>query len=132
MATNASTWFYHTPENNPYILQERVNSTLWMARLTDVYFVAEQTEAPFRMTAVYQGQPLVMEWEPDRWLRLTTTSAIPAVLTALSNVLQIPASLTYTDGSGKIITEWHRDGGDTRWQEIQGNPIFQSPVQLSR
>lgn len=130
MATNARTWFYETPENSPYLLQERVNSTLWMARLWDVSFVAEQTTAPYRMTATRKGQHLVIEWEPGKWLRLTTEAAAPSVVSAFSNILQIPATLTYTDGNGQIITEWHRDGGTARWREIQGNPIYQSPIRL--
>jgi hypothetical protein len=131
MASNARTWFYETPENNAYWIQERVNSTLWMARLTEVYFVAEQTEAPFRMSAVWHDKPLIIEWEPGKWFRLTTLEAVPSIVRAFSNILQIPVTLTFTDVQGQTITEWHRDGGETRWREIQGNPIYQSPVRLS-
>lgn len=130
MATNARTWFYETPEDSPYLLQERVNSTLWMARLWDVFFIAEQTTAPFRMTATRQASPLTIEWETGKWLRLIAAADEPSVVGAFSNILQIPATLTYIDSSGRIITEWHRDGGTARWREIQGNPMFQSPVRL--
>ena len=67
MATNARTWFYQTPENNPYLLQERVNGTLWMARFWDVYFITERAEPPFCMSAVYKGLPLVIERHGRRW-----------------------------------------------------------------
>lgn len=132
MATNARTWFYETPENNAYLLQERVNTTLWMARLLDVYFTAENTEPPFRMTGFWQGTPLVIEWQPGQWFRLVAPRDVPAIIAAFSNILQIPASLTYTDIEGRIITEWHRDGGEAQWREIQGNPTYQSPVRLNK
>jgi hypothetical protein len=131
MATNARTWFYNTPENNPYLLQERVNSTLWMARLNNVFFITEQAEAPFQMAAEWHDLTLLIEWEPGKWFRLVTTQDVPAFVAAFSNILQMPAALTYTDIEGRIVTEWHRDGGETRWREIQGNPTYQSPVRLS-
>ncbi len=131
MATNARTWFYETPEKSAYLLQERVNGNLWMARLSDVYFVAEQAEPPYRMTAVWQGHPLTLEWETGKWLRLSSDASLPAVIGAFSNVLQIPATLTYLDSTtGRVITEWHRDGGNTRWREIQGNPSYHNPARL--
>ncbi|GAB4574992.1 MAG: hypothetical protein Kow0077_24300 [Anaerolineae bacterium] len=132
MATNARTWFYETPENSPYLLQERVNSTLWMARLWDVYFITESATEPYRMTATWQGHPLTIEWETGKWFRLIADTDVPTVVSAFSNVLQIPATFTYTDTNGRIITEWHRDGGEARWREIQGNPIYQSPLRLDR
>lgn len=131
MASNAGSWFYETPEANPYLLQERVNSNLWMARLWDLYFVTVQAEAPFAMKAKWHDQPISMAWQPGQWLRLTSEEAVPLVSVAFSNILQIPATLTYTDVDGKTINEWHRDGGEARWREIQGNPTFQSPVRLS-
>jgi hypothetical protein len=132
MATNARTWFYETPENNAYYLQERVNGTLWMARLTDLFFVTDRAEAPFRMSATWQDNPLAIEWEPGEWLRMTSPADVPLVVSAFSNILQLKAALTYTDVDGQIITEWHRDGGAARWREIQGNPTYQSPVRLSQ
>ena len=131
MASSARTWFYETPENSPYLLQERVNSNLWMARLWDLYFVAERTEPPFRMSAVWHGRPLIIEWQPGKWFRLIAEEDVPEVLSAFSNILQLHAALTYTDSEGRIVTEWHRDGGEARWREIQGNPIYQNPVRLS-
>lgn len=132
MASSSRTWFYDTPENNAYLLQERVNSNLWMARVSGVFFVAETTEPPFRMTTTWQGQQLTLEWEPGAWLRLTSEAEASGIASAFSNILQLPAAFTYTDNTGQVITEWHTDGGDARWREIQGNPSFQSPVRLGR
>lgn len=131
MATTARTWFYNTPEQQPYLLQERVNGTAWANRLMDVYFVTERAEVPFKMSGQWQGQALIIEWEPNQWFRLTCAQDVPNVVAAFSNILQLPAALTYTDFDGKIITEWHRDGGEARWRDIQGNPTFQSPVRLN-
>lgn len=132
MASHAGTWFYSTPDNKPFVLQERVNSNLWMARLFEIFFTAESTEPPYRMSSPYQDQKLVIEWEPSKWLALTTAQEVPLVAGAFSNILQIPAALTYTNIDGQIVTEWHADGGDARWRQIQGNPTFQSPVRLNR
>ena len=132
MATNARTWFYNMPEQKPYLLEERVNGTLWMARLSDVYFHAEKVEPPFRMSAEWRGLPLVIEWEPGKWFRLYAPQEVPEVVSAFSNVLQLPAALMYVDVDGQVVTEWHRDGGEARWREIQGNPSYQSPVRLRR
>ncbi len=130
MATNARTWFYETPENSPYLLQERVNGTLWMARLQDVYFAADSATAPFSMSATWQGRPVSIQWEPGQWFRLTADGQAHALVTAFSSILQIPHVMTYTDLNGSAVTEWHRDGGDARWREIQGNPMYQNPARL--
>jgi len=132
MATNARTWFYNTPEAQPYLLQERVNGTLWMARLWGLYFVTEQAQPPFAMSARWQDQSLRIEWQPGQWFRLIADGNAPPVVNAFSNVLQMPAAITYTGRDGKVITEWQRDGGDARWREIQGNPVYQSPVRLNK
>lgn len=132
MASNSGTWFYDTPTGSAYLLQERVNSNFWMARFSDVYFIAETTAPPFRMTTHWQGQPAQIEWEPGTWLRLYSPQDTPNLVSALSNILQLPAVLTYTDPEQRIVTEWHRDGGEARWREIQGNPTYQSPVRLKR
>ena len=132
MASSARTWFYNTPESQPYLLQERVNSNVWMARLMDLYFVTERAQAPFRLSAVWQGKPITIEWEPNKWFRLIAVQDAPAVAAAFSNILQMPAALAYTSIDGQIITEWHRDGGEARWREIQGNPSYQSPVRLKK
>jgi hypothetical protein len=132
MAATARTWFYTMPESSPYLLQERVNGTVWMNRLTEVYFVTERAEAPFQMRGEWRGQTLVIAWHPEQWFRLTGERETPDVVAAFSNILRLPAALTYTDSDGKIITEWHRDGGEARWREIQGNPTYQNPERLKR
>lgn len=131
MASTARRWFYELPENNPYLLQERVNGTLWMHRLGNVYFFCEQAEPPFRMSTRLQDKTVRIEWEPGKWFRMTASANLPAVVGAFSNVLELPAAISYTDADGQIITEWHRDGGDARWREIQGNPAYQIPVRLN-
>ncbi|MBN1964128.1 MAG: hypothetical protein JW910_05755 [Anaerolineae bacterium] len=132
MASSAVKWFYQTPEHNSYLLQERVNGNLWMARFTDVYFVTERAESPFQMSAPWREHRLLITWEPGQWLRLQTVGSAAEVVTALSNILQLQAVITYTDHDGNTIHEWHVDGGETRWRDIQGNPLYQSPLRLSR
>ncbi|MBN1965800.1 MAG: hypothetical protein JW910_14205 [Anaerolineae bacterium] len=132
MASNSGSWFYQTPTGSAYMLQERVNSNLWMARLWGVYFMTDSATPPFSMHGQWQGQTLSIEWEPGEWLRLYSQQDAPDIVNAFSNILQLPAVLTFTDPEQRIVTEWHRDGGEARWRQIQGNPTFQSPVRLNR
>jgi hypothetical protein len=37
MTTTAHTWFYTKPENNAYALAERVRTTLWDARIGNIW-----------------------------------------------------------------------------------------------
>lgn len=128
----ARSWFYETPDARPYLLQERVNLTMWMNRLQDVYFVTEQAEPPLRMSADWQGHHVTIEWLPNRWFRLTADGDVAPMIAAFSNALMLPAAFSYNNAAGQVITEWHRDGGEQRWSEIQGNPAFQTPVRLGK
>ena len=40
-------------------------------------------------------------------------------------LLGLKPSFTYQDTEGMFVVEWHTDGGDARWKEIQGNPAYQ-------
>jgi hypothetical protein len=33
--------------------------------------------------------------------------------------------LEYQDSEGMHVVEWHTDGGQERWSQIQGNPQYQ-------
>jgi hypothetical protein len=40
-------------------------------------------------------------------------------------LLGLKPNFTYQDTEGLFVVEWHTDGGETRWKEIQGDPGFQ-------
>lgn len=132
MTTNASTWFYRAPENIPYYINERVNSTFWEARLGGVFLDVERAQAPYLMKGNYNGTPISMEWEPARWLRLGTAPASPGLARGLSNILQRKASLSYETEDGETIWEWRLDDTDKRWEQIQGKPAFRNPVRFDK
>jgi len=131
MTTSAMTWFYRAPEKIPYYIAERVNGTFWEARLPGVYLDVVRAEPPILMQGNYNGTPITMEWEPARWLRLTTCPASPALAKGLANILRRQPSLSYQTAGGETVWEWRLDDAEKRWQEIQGKPAYRSPVRLA-
>ena len=132
MTTNAMTWFYRAPEKIPYYISERVNGTFWEARLPGVYLDVVRAEPPFKMQGTYNGTPIEMEWEPAKWLRLTTTPASPGLVKGLANILRRQPSLSFETADGETIWEWRLDDMDKRWLELQGKPAYRNPVRLDK
>lgn len=130
MTTNAMTWFYRAPEKIPYYIGERVNSTFWEARLPGVFLDVVRAEAPFLMRGNYNGSPIQMEWEPAKWLRLTSKPASPALAKGLENILRRKPNMRYETVEGETVWEWRIEGADKRWQEIQGKPFYRNPARL--
>ncbi len=132
MTTNAMTWFYRAPEKIPYYISERVNGTFWEARLPGVFLDVVRAEPPFLMQGNYNGTPIAMEWEPAKWLRLTTNPASPSLAQGLGNILRRKPNLSYETAEGETVWEWWLDGVDKRWQEVQGKPVYRNPVRLDK
>ena len=134
MSSNAGTWFYQEPENQPYMVTERLNSTFWGARLTDTYWKCLQTESPYQAEGYLGDHVMLLEWVPQQWLRLTAPEAVEMerIVRGLNErILGVGATLTYKDKEGHRIYEWHLDGGDERWSEVQGRPEFMQPKRLT-
>ena len=131
MTTTAATWFYRTPENIPYLLSERVNSTFWEARLGGVWLNVVRAESPFKMEGAYNGAEISLDWEPNKWLRLSTKPAAPGLTMGLANILRRQPDLSYETPDGRTVWEWWMAGADKRWQEIQGKPAFHNPARLN-
>lgn len=132
MTTTAMTWFYRAPEKIPYYISERVNGTFWEAGLPGVYLEVDRAEPPIAMRGNYSGTPIRMEWEPNKWLRLTAQTASPALVRGLSNILRRQHSLSFETEEGEAVHEWWLEGSDKRWSEIQGRPAFRNPVRLDK
>jgi hypothetical protein len=132
MTTTALTWFYRAPEKIPYYIAERVNGTFWEARLPGVYLDVERAEPPILMKGNYNGAPIRMEWEPAKWLRLTTRPAAPALARGVENILGLKANLRYETEDSETVWEWRLHDTDKRWQEIQGKPVFRNPARLDQ
>jgi hypothetical protein len=134
MTTNSATWFYRTPEKSPYLLAERVRTTFWDERFGGLWLDTVRAEAPFVMQGLHNGARVQMEWEPARWMRLSTAPASPALAQGLANILRRRPSVRYEDPQGHTVWEWWLEAGeaDRRWQEIQGKPAYGNPARLDR
>lgn len=125
MSANSRTWFYTEPEHRPYFIEERVNQNLWANRLGSIYLDCVKSEPPFRMEGVWNGIGVVIEWVPNKWFKLHTSQEDRILITAFSQTLQFPPTLSYIDENGDAIAEWWRgEGAAKRLQEVQGHPNY--------
>jgi hypothetical protein len=132
MTTTAATWFYRMPEKQPYLLAERVNGTFWEERLGGVWLNVMKADSPFAMAGSYNGAEVKMEWEPNKWMRLETSPAAPALAKGLGNMLRRRANFRYETPDDHTVWEWWIGDASKRWQELQGKPVFRNPARLDR
>jgi hypothetical protein len=132
MTTTAATWFYRTPEKQPYLLAERVNSTFWEERLGGVWLNVEKSDSPITMAGYYNGAEVKMEWEPNKWMRLETRPSAPAMANGLGNMLRRRANFRFETLDGHTVWEWWIGDASKRWQELQGKPVYRNPARLDR
>ena len=50
----------------------------------------------------------------------------------MRQILMMRPVLMYQDNEGMYVTEWHTDGGEARWRELQGQPAYQGLKRLRR
>jgi hypothetical protein len=112
------------------LLGERVRSSYWEARFGGLWLDAVKTEPPFVMQGSHNGASVKLEWEPGKWLRLYAAPAAPALAEGTATLLRRRPTLRYEAPGGHTVWEWWLEGGDKRWQEIQGKPAFGNPVRL--
>jgi hypothetical protein len=124
MTTNSRTWFYTEPEHRPYYIEERVNQNLWASRFGSIYLDCVRAEPPFRMEGKWNSISIVLEWVPNKWLKLVTDSEDRTLISGFAQVLQFDPTVTFTDEDGLVYTEWWRTEGDKRLQEIQGHAMY--------
>jgi hypothetical protein len=125
MATDARTWFYSTPEPRPYYIEERVNHTLWKNRLQGLYMSCTQATAPIQMEGNWNGMPVIFEWTPGKYFTLKMGEKRKDLIGVVRQMLlNLPPVLEYGDAEGLYVVEWHTDGGQARWTELQGNPQY--------
>ena len=133
MATDSRTWFYSTPEPRPYYIEERVNHTLWKNRLQGVYMSCTQATVPIQMEGAWDGIQIQMEWKPGDYFILRTDQESKDLIGVIRQMLfNLRPALTYEDPQGMHVVEWHTDGGEKRWSEVQGNPQFQGLHRLQK
>ncbi|MBX3065153.1 MAG: hypothetical protein U0528_07955 [Anaerolineae bacterium] len=124
MTANSRTWFYTEPEHRPYYIEERVNQNLWASRFGSIYLDCVRAEPPFRMEGNWNDISIVLEWVPNKWLKLITSQEDRTLISGFAQVLQFNPTVTYTDEDGLVYTEWWRGEGDKRMQEIEGRAMY--------
>jgi hypothetical protein len=132
MATSARTWFYAHPEPRPYYIEERVNHTLWKHRVQGLLMTCTQAEKPIKMEGNWNGMPIFFEWEPGKYFTLRMGEERKEMIAVIRQILfELKPSFAYQDIDGMYAVEWHLDGGEARWKDIQGNPKYQGLRRLS-
>ncbi len=133
MANTARQWFYSTPEPRPYYIEERVNHSLWNNRLQNVFMSCTNAALPVQMEGSLDGMPMRFEFVPGGYFTLRMPEERKDVIGTIRQVLLgLKPSFTYQDNEGMFVVEWHTDGGDARWREIQGDPAFQGLRRMKR
>ena len=130
MATSSRTWFYTTPEPRPYYIEERINHTLWKNRLQGIYMTCTQPTVPIQMEGDWYGNQIKFEWEPGGYFMLRTSEERKDLIGVLRQMLMLRPALAYVDGTGNHVVEWHMDGGEERWRELQNSAQFQGLQRL--
>lgn len=137
MSANAGTWFYTTPETDPFMVTERLNGTFWQARIVEVYWRCTQADpaSSFQAQGLAGEQKLELEWVPSRWLALRVPQDFApseALVEAISKrVLMLPLTVTYQDIRGFNCYEWHSAQETQRWSDLQGRPDLVKPRRVA-
>ncbi len=132
MATSSRTWFYSTPEPRPYYIEERINTNLWKNRLQGLYMSCTQAISPIQMEGNWHGILVQFEWVPGDYFVLRTSEERRDLMGVIRQMLMLRPALAYMDELGNHVVEWHMDGGESRWKEIQGSPAFQGLERLRK
>lgn len=133
MATDARSWFYSTPTPRPFFIEERVNHTLWKHRMANVHMTCTHAEAPIRMEGRWANEmPMVFEWQPGKWFILRMGEESKEIIGVMRQILRFRPSFAYRDANDLFVVEWHTDGGDARWRELQGVPQYQALRRLRK
>ncbi len=134
MATNATTWFYREPEHRAYFIEERVNHTFWSNRIFGLYLDCVSETPPFKMEGEWNGLPLALEWVPNDYLRLeiTPAEAVDQLIVGVKEILGFLPTVSYVDPGGRMVAEWHVQGGAERLSALQGNPNYRNVTRYTK
>lgn len=130
MTTSALTWFYNAPEKNSFLIDERIRTSLWDARLGSIWIETVRAESPILMRGTFQGTVLELEWEPKKWCTLRTKPETKLLYGTIKNILGFNATIKYETPEGFTAWEWRLNDLKERWQAIQGQPGFSKLEQI--
>jgi hypothetical protein len=126
MATTSRSWFYTTPEARPYMIEERVNHTLWKNRLQGLYMSCVHPFSPIRLEGDWNGMPVQFEFQPGTYFILRSGREVRELIGVLRQVLLMRPTVSYVDAAGFHVVEWHTQAAAERLHQIQGNNENQS------
>jgi len=132
MATDSRTWFYTTPVARPYFIEERVNTTLWKNRLSNIHMICTRADTPIHMEGRWGDMPVEFEWQPGKWFILRMAQESKEIIGVMRQVLMMRPTFAYQNSDGMHCVEWHTDSGEERWKEIQGKPQYQGLRRIKR
>lgn len=134
MSTNATTWFYAEPERNAYLLEERINHTFWANRIADVYFDTISAEPPFKMSAVWRGQSITIEWVPKDYFTLTAAPGADTdlLIVGLKEILGFLPTVSYIGPDGLMAVQWYFLDAEGRVQTLSGNPNYSNITRYTK
>lgn len=133
MTNDARRWFYSTPEPRPYYIEERINQSLWNNRLQGLFMSCTQATLPIKMEGNWNGMPVHFEWEPGKYFILRMGEKRKDLIAVVRQMLlNLTPVLEYEAADGLYTIEWHTDGGQDRWKQIQGNPSYQGLRRISK
>lgn len=133
MSTDSRTWFYTTPQPRAYFIEERVNHTLWRNRVGNIWMTCTQPETPIKMVGRWaDAMPVEFEWQPGKWFVLRTGEESKEFIGVMRQILMFKPAFMYKDQHEMTCVEWHTDGGEERWKEIQGRGAYHSIRRLSK
>ena len=80
------------------------HQNLWASRFGSIYLDCTRAEPPFQMEGVWNGISLTIEWLPNKWFTLRSSSEDRTLVSGFAQVLQFPPTLSYTDENGTFVT----------------------------
>lgn len=127
MTTNASTWFFNEPEHRAYLIEERVNQSLWANRINGAQLKCIHAEPPFRMTGVWNNLPITLEWIPNDYVMLSVGgdhANVESLLIGFKEVLGFVPTISYLTPEQTFVAEWRRASASQQVEAIERNPKY--------
>ena len=95
--------------------------------------IKNHAETPISMEGRWKNEmPVMFEWKPGKYFVLRTGAESKEIIGVMRQILKMRPALAYQDTDGMFVVEWHTDGGEDRWREVQGKPQYQGLRRLRR
>ncbi len=130
MLDRATHWFYAERQVSIGAAVEKLRQDFWAQGFNNVYFTLTKKEPPYILRGAYAGQPIEVEFEPQKYVVVKSSKDIDWLRIAFTRSLAMPPHFQYNDTKGNTIWEWRMADRDTRWQAMQGVPAYKNLKRL--